>query len=169
LVALVVGADPVLPLYVAMCVLGVLLGAIDVACHRLPHALVWPATWASLALFAIVAAATGQWSALLRAMVAAVVLGSVYLVLFLVARGGFGFGDVKLAVLLGSYLGWLGWGTVLLGALLPSLLNAPVLLVLLVTRRIGRTGSVPFGPAMLTGALVAIGISGWAALIGRTG
>jgi leader peptidase (prepilin peptidase)/N-methyltransferase len=105
---------------------------------------------------------------LLRAVIAAAVLGGVYFILYLVARGGFGFGDVKLAVLLGLFLGWLSWGAVLLGGLLPSLLNAPVLVGLLVARRISRHGSLPFGPAMLTGALVAIGISGWAGLIGRT-
>jgi leader peptidase (prepilin peptidase)/N-methyltransferase len=70
---------------------------------------------------------------------------------------------------LGLFLGWLGWGPALLGGLLPSLLNGPVLIGLLVARRISRQGSVPFGPAMLAGAVVAIGVSGWAGLIGRTG
>ena len=167
-VALTVGDVVVLPIFLALCVLGVVLAVVDVACKRLPHALVWPATWISLAAFTIVAAITSQWSALLRAVLAAAILGGVYLCLFLVARGGFGFGDVKLAVLLGLFLGWLSWGAVLLGGLLPSLLNAPVLVGLLVARRISRRGSLPFGPAMLTGALVAIGISGWAGLISRT-
>jgi leader peptidase (prepilin peptidase) / N-methyltransferase len=167
-VALAVRDVVVLPLYLALCVLGVVLGVVDVACKRLPHSLVWPATWISLIAFTAVAALTLRWSDLLRAVLAAAVLGAIYLCLFLVARGGFGFGDVKLAILLGLFLGWLSWGAVLLGGLLPSLLNAPVLVGLLIARRISRHGSVPFGPAMLTGALVAIGISGWAGLIGRT-
>jgi leader peptidase (prepilin peptidase)/N-methyltransferase len=171
-VALVLGPVPALPLYVAMCVLGALLGAIDVACHRLPHGLVFPATWLSLLGFTAVAATTGEWTSLLRAIFGAVVLGGFYLLLYLFGllfRGGLGWGDVKLAVLLGLFLGWLGGAPVLLGGLLPSLLNAPLVIGLLVSKRIGRQGSVPFGPAMLTGALVAIGISGWADLIGRTG
>lgn len=167
-VALTLGDVMVLPIYLCLCVLGVVLAVVDIACKRLPHSLVWPATWISLIAFTAVAASTSQWSALLRAVVAAAVLGGIYLGLFVVARGGFGFGDVKLAILLGLFLGWLSWGAVLLGGLLPSLLNAPVLVGLLVARRISRHGSLPFGPAMLTGALVAIGISGWAGLIGRT-
>jgi leader peptidase (prepilin peptidase)/N-methyltransferase len=172
LVALALGARPVLPLYLALCVLAVVLGAIDAACQRLPHVLVWPATWLSLATFTAIAAATGAWSDLLRAILGAAALGAFYLLVFLVGllfRGGFGWGDVKLAVPLGLFLGWLGWGPVLLGGLLPSLLNAPVLIGLLLARRTSRHGSVPFGPAMLTAAVVAIGVSGWAGLIGRTG
>jgi leader peptidase (prepilin peptidase)/N-methyltransferase len=172
LVALAIGPVVVLPLYLALCVLGVLLACIDVACHRLPHVLVWPATWVGLVAFTAVAATTGAWSALLRAILAAGVLGGFYLFLYLIGRlfrGGFGWGDVKLAVLLGIFLGWLGWGPALIGGLLPSLLNGPVLIGLLVARRISRQGSVPFGPAMLAGAVVAIGVSGWAGLIGRTG
>jgi leader peptidase (prepilin peptidase)/N-methyltransferase len=171
-VALALGARPVLPLYLGLCVFAVVLAAIDAACHRLPHVLVQPASWLSLVAFTAVGAATGEWSDLLRAVLGAAVLGTFYLLLYLVGalfRGGFGWGDVKLAVLLGLFLGWLGWGPVLLGALLPSLLNAPILIGLLVTRRISRHASVPFGPAMLTAAVVAIGISGWAGLIGRTG
>jgi leader peptidase (prepilin peptidase)/N-methyltransferase len=172
LMALVLGPVAVLPLYLALCVLGVLLACVDVACHRLPHVLVWPATWVGLVAFTAVAAATDQWMALLRAVLAAGVLGGFYALLYLMGllfRGGFGWGDVKLAVLLGLFLGWLGWGPALLGGLLPSLLNGPVLIGLLVARRISRRGSVPFGPAMLAGAVVAIGISAWAGLIGRTG
>jgi leader peptidase (prepilin peptidase)/N-methyltransferase len=170
-VALVLGVRPVLPLYLALGVFSVLLAAIDAACHRLPHALVWPATWLTLVAFTALAAANGEWSNLLRAVLGAAALGVSYLLLYLVGllfRGGLGWGDVKLAVLLGLFLGWLGWGPVLLGGLLPSLLNAPVLAVLLVTRRVSRDGSVPFGPAMLAASVVAIAASGWAGLIGRT-
>ncbi len=168
-VSLVLGARAILPLYLALCVFGTLLGAIDIACKRLPHALVMPAIGVSTLAFTIVALTTGQWSALLRAFLAAAVLGAVYLMLFVVGRGSFGFGDVKLAVLLGLLLGYLSWGTVLLGGLFPPLLNAPVVIVLLVARRVGRRGSVPFGPAMLTGALLAIAVSGWVDVIGRPG
>ncbi len=167
-VAYAVGLVAALPLYVALCVFAVLLGAIDIACKRLPHDLVIPAISVSVVLFGLVAAVTGEWSALVRAGIGAAVLGAVYFVLFLVARGGFGFGDVKLAVLLGLFLGWLGWRPVLLGLLLPPLLNAPVVIGLLVAHRVDRRGSVPYGPAMLTGAFAAIGMSGLINFVSRT-
>jgi leader peptidase (prepilin peptidase)/N-methyltransferase len=156
LVALALGPDPVLPLYVAMCVLGVLLGAVDLVCQRLPHQVVVPAIWVSLAGFTVVAAVTGEWSNLLRATLGAAVLGGAFLVLFLLPGQGLGFGDVKLAVLLGGFLGWVGWSEVLLGALLPWLVNAPVVLYLLLRGKVSRKVTMPFGPAMLVGAVLSL-------------
>jgi leader peptidase (prepilin peptidase)/N-methyltransferase len=148
-------------LFVLLCLVGVLLAAVDLSCLRLPHIVVLPSIAASVALLAELAWLTGGWHRFVGALLGAVVLGAVYLLLYLLPGGNLGFGDVTLSVLLGLYLGWLGWGCVVLGALLPWLLNAPVLIVLLVSRRIDRKASVPMGPAMLAGALLAIGVSGW--------
>jgi leader peptidase (prepilin peptidase)/N-methyltransferase len=156
LLAAVLGPRPELAWYVAVALFGVLLSVIDVACQRLPHQLVVPAIGVSLVGFTTLAAVTGEWPALGRAAAGAGVLGGLYLALFALPGQGLGFGDVKLAVLLGGYLGWLGWPEVILGAALPWLVNGPVILVLLLTRRINRKSSVPFGPAMLAGALLAI-------------
>ncbi|HEX6870109.1 MAG TPA: prepilin peptidase [Micromonosporaceae bacterium] len=146
---------PELLLLVALVVLGVLLARVDLACRRLPHQLVAPAGWVSLATYAALAAGTGGWDRLLRAGAGAAVLAAVYLFVFLLPGGGLGFGDVKLATLLGLHLGWLGWSSVLYGAVLPWLINGPVVLALLLAGRVGRKSALPFGPALLTGALVA--------------
>ncbi len=161
LLAAALDATLALPLYVALAILGVLLAVIDLSCKRLPRTLVFPAVWISASLFAVIAAVTGDWGALLRAALAAVVLGSAFLVLYLLPGRGLGFGDVKLAVLLGLFLGWLSWGAVLLGALLPWLVNGPVAIGLLLTRRVGRKSWLPFGPAMLVGALLSVLCVGW--------
>jgi len=78
-------------------------------------------------------------------------------VLALASPGGLGMGDVKLAALLGLYLGWLGWAAVVLGALAGFVVQAVVALALLAARRIGLRGELPFGPAMLAGAALVIG------------
>lgn len=150
-----------LPLYIGLAILGVLLAAIDLSCKRLPHNLVFPAIGISAFLFGVIGAVTGEWGALVRAAVAALVLGAVFLLLYLLPGRGLGFGDVKLAVLLGLFLGWLSWGAVLLGALLPWLVNGPVAVGLLVTKRVGRKSWLPFGPAMLVGALLSILCVAW--------
>ena len=67
-----------------------------------------------------------------------------------------GFGDVKLAGLLGLYLGWLGWIELAVGAFAAFLFGGLVGLALLVTGRAGRKSHLPFGPFMLVGALLAI-------------
>jgi leader peptidase (prepilin peptidase)/N-methyltransferase len=67
-----------------------------------------------------------------------------------------GFGDVKLAGVLGLVLGWLGWGELVVGGFLGFLLGAVLGGVLMVARRAGRKTKIPFGPFMLLGALLAI-------------
>ena len=93
---------------------------------------------------------------LLRALAAALALSGGYLVLALLPGANLGMGDVKLCALLGLLLGWLGWDAVLLGALLPHLINGPVALALLLARRAGRKTELPLGPALLAGALLAV-------------
>ena len=67
-----------------------------------------------------------------------------------------GFGDVKLAGVLGIYLGWLGWGSLVSGVFLGFLLGGVTGLALLAAGRATRKSSIPFGPYMLLGALTAI-------------
>ena len=138
---------------------GVLLGAIDMACLRLPDLIVGPVFGVALLLLGAAAAVVGTSAAataLLRALAAAVVLSGVYLLLALLPGANLGLGDVKLCALLGLLLGWLGWDAVLLGALLPHLINAPLALALLATGRAGRRTELPLGPALLAGALLAV-------------
>jgi leader peptidase (prepilin peptidase)/N-methyltransferase len=154
--AFALGPTPVLPLFVGLAVVGVLLGAIDIACARLPHVLVLPAIAVSAAGFLVVAIATGQWPALLRSLGGGAALAAGYGLLYLLPGRAVGRGDVTLAALLGLYLGWLGWRYVLFGGLLPWLVNVPVLLALVLAGRVRRGSSVPFGPAMLVGAWLTV-------------
>jgi leader peptidase (prepilin peptidase) / N-methyltransferase len=143
-------------------VAGVLLAAIDLACLRLPDVVLGPAFGAALVLLAAAAAAAGTGDDLLRALAGAAVLGGGYLLLALLTGAHLGLGDVKLCLPLGLLLGWLGWDTVLLGALLPHLVNGPVVLGLLVAGRAGRGTRLPLGPALLAGALLAaVGHAVW--------
>ncbi|MFI6229902.1 prepilin peptidase [Micromonospora echinospora] len=156
LLAAALGAVAVLPLLLALAVLGVLLGVVDVACHRLPDPLVLPALAATPPLLGLVALGTGQWDDWVRGLLACLAVGAAFTGLVLLPGGGFGFGDAKVGALLGWYLGWLGWDAVLLGVTLPWVVNAPVLLVLLAVRRVRWRTALPFGPALLAGALLAV-------------
>jgi leader peptidase (prepilin peptidase)/N-methyltransferase len=118
---------------------------------------VLPALAGGTALLLVAAAADGTWPALLRALLGAVALFTAHLVLALLSPGALGMGDVKLAAVLGLYLGWLGWPAVLLGTLAGFGVQALAALVLLATRRIGLRGELPFGPAMLAGAALVAG------------
>jgi leader peptidase (prepilin peptidase) / N-methyltransferase len=141
--------------YAFLGVVGVALAAIDVAVHRLPDRLTGPAYVVTVVLFAVAAVAERDPGALLRALLAGVALAGGYLALAIVSPSQLGFGDVKLAGLLGIALGWLGWRAVLTGALLGFTFVALASLALLAARKVTMRSAVSFGPFMLAGALVA--------------
>jgi leader peptidase (prepilin peptidase)/N-methyltransferase len=67
-----------------------------------------------------------------------------------------GMGDVKLAAVLGLYLGFLGWGNLLVGAFAAFLFGGLFGLALMLARRAGRKTAIPFGPWMILGAWVGV-------------
>ena len=144
---------------------GIVLGSVDLAVHRLPDRVTFPAYGVCAAALTADAAVLGSWAALARALVAAVVAFAVAALLAALAPAGLGFGDVKLLALLGLVLGWTGWGVLLAGVFLGLLTGAAVSLVLLVIRRVGWRTAVPFGPPLLTGAVLALSLAGTGALV----
>ena len=159
LAALRFGPSWELPAFLVLAAAGVPLTVIDLRHRLLPNLVIGPALGLGAVLLALAAAAQGEWDALLRAATGAVVLCAVFLALALISPSGMGMGDVKLAALLGLYLAWLGWGAVLVGAFAGFVVQAVLALALLVVRRIGLREHLPFGPAMLLGAVLAIGWS----------
>jgi leader peptidase (prepilin peptidase)/N-methyltransferase len=141
-----------LPAFLVLAVVGLLLALLDLRHQVLPNRVLLPALVAGGLLLTVAAAAGGAWPALLRAVLGAAVLFLVFLALALISPAGLGMGDVKLAALLGLYLGWLGWNAVLWGGVAGFAVQGVVALVLLATRRIDRRAALPFGPAMLVGA-----------------
>jgi leader peptidase (prepilin peptidase)/N-methyltransferase len=146
-----------LPAFLFLAAAGVLLAVIDLQHHLLPNRVVGPSVGIGAVLLLVAALPDGNWDALLRAGLGAVALFAGYLALALISPQGLGLGDVKLAGLLGLYLGWIGWSAVFSGAIAGFAIQALLALVLLAGRRIGLRGELPFGPAMLLGAAVAIG------------
>jgi leader peptidase (prepilin peptidase)/N-methyltransferase len=134
----------------------VALGLIDIDTRRLPDAIVLPSYLVGAVLFTLAAVFAGDYAALLRAGVGMAALWTAYLLMALAYPGGMGFGDVKLAGLLGMFLGWVGWGPLLVGAFAAFLLGGLFSLALLVTRMVDRKSGIPFGPWMLAGAWTGI-------------
>jgi leader peptidase (prepilin peptidase) / N-methyltransferase len=160
LTALRFGLSWELPAFLLLAGAGVLLAVIDAQHKLLPDRVTLPAIGGGAALLAVAALGTGEWTALLRGVAAAAVLFVVFFLLVLISPRSIGMGDAKLAALLGLYLGWLGWEIVLLGIAAGFVVQAVLAVLLLATRRIGLKGELPFGPAMLLGAALAIGWSG---------
>ena len=156
LVASFFGLSWQIPAYYFFVAVAVVLAVIDLRHHLLPNAVVLPALVFGFVLLAVAAVGENAWGALLRAVLGALVLFVLYLVLALISPAGLGMGDVKLAAVLGLFLGFQGWGALFVGALLASVFGALVGLAMLTSRRGGLRSDVPFGPSMLAGALAAV-------------
>jgi leader peptidase (prepilin peptidase)/N-methyltransferase len=160
LTAMRFGPTAELPAFLALAGAGTLLTVIDLQHHKLPNRVLGPAIGTGAGLLAVAALAQRDSADVLRAGLGAAVLFAVFLVLALLSPRSLGMGDVKLAALLGLYLGWLGWGAVFLGTAAAFVVQAAVALVLLAARKVTLRGELPFGPAMLVGAALVIGWGG---------
>lgn len=160
-----------LPAYLYLAALGIALALIDIETHRLPNVLVLPAYPVAALLLGAASLLGGDWAGLLRAGIGGAVLWGLYALLMIVRPGGMGFGDVKLAGVLGVGLAWLGWGTFVVGAFAAFLLGGVFAIFLLLTGKAGRRSRVPFGPWMILGAAVgfAAGEPLWSAYLAVLG
>ncbi|MGR6322744.1 A24 family peptidase [Micromonospora soli] len=154
-VAAAVGTTPALPAFLLLAAIAVPLALVDLKVLRLPDPLVGAALAGGTGLLIVASVAERDGAALLRAGVAALACGVGYSTLALLPGSQLGFGDVKLGAVLGLYLGWLGWFPVVAGVLLAPVLNLPLVIGLLMAGRAGRKTAVPYGPAMLVGAITA--------------
>jgi len=155
------GPRPALPAFCYLGAVGVALAVIDVRHRRLPDALTLPSYPVALALLGIAALTTaGGGRPYVTALAGLATAWLLFAAQALIYPAGIGWGDVKLAGLLGAYLGWLGVGPLVTGLVAGYLLAAGAGLVLLAARRATRRTLVPFGPFLLAGALFAIVLSG---------
>ncbi|MCQ6269783.1 A24 family peptidase [Pseudarthrobacter sp. R1] len=153
-------------------VMAVRLTVIDVRHHLLPNRIVFPSyavagvLLLAAAAFAGAGAGAGHGTAgslaglmavpALRVVAGAAILWLFYFILRFAYPPGMGFGDVKLAGVLGMYLGYLGWGHLFAGTFLAFLLGGLWSIALLAARRGTLKSSIPFGPFMLAGAAAAM-------------
>jgi leader peptidase (prepilin peptidase)/N-methyltransferase len=147
---------PALPLWWVLAAFGIVLAAIDARTTWLPLRLTRLA-WAAMAVAGLVTALLGAgWPVLIRAGGGAALAGLLYLGVWRLSLGGFGFGDVRFAPLVGAAAGAHSWSLLVLALFAGSVLGAAYGALRLVRR---RSGPFPYAPAMLAGAYLACGIS----------
>ena len=146
------GAALALLAFLYLAAISVALAVIDIERHRLPNVIVLPAYLVGAVLLVPAALLLGEPVRLLSALIGSAALLGFYLVLALVRPDGMGMGDVKLAGVLGLFLGWLGWAPLVIGGFAAFVLGGVFGVVLMLVRRAGRRSRIPFGPWMLLGA-----------------
>jgi leader peptidase (prepilin peptidase)/N-methyltransferase len=150
------GPHPELPAYLYLAAIAIALTLIDLDHFRLPDPITLPSYAVGLVLLLIPAIADSDWWPYERALIGMAALFAFYDVVAFVAPKGMGGGDVKLAGILGLYLGWLGWEELAVGAFMAFLVGGIVSIGLVLFAGAGRKTRVPFGPFMLIGAFIGI-------------
>ena len=150
------GASWALPAYLVFVAVAVVLAGIDLDTMTLPRRIIYGSGVAAVVLLAVAAVATGEPSRLTGAAIGAGGALLFFLVLHLIAPGGMGFGDVRLAGLIGLHLGWLGLLEVPTGLFLGFGLGAVFGLGWLAYQRAALRTHIPFGPFLAAGAVLTV-------------
>jgi leader peptidase (prepilin peptidase)/N-methyltransferase len=133
---------------------------IDIQLYRLPDRIVLPTLAVSVVLVVVESLRASRPSGIHYAVVGLLIYFFVLLVVHLISPRGMGFGDVKLAAVMGLYLGWLapsdmGAFAMVLWAMLVGFVSGSVVgVVMLVMRR--RSTPIPFGPFLALGAMTVV-------------
>jgi len=128
---------------------------IDLDLFIIPNRVIYPTLFITAPLLAIAAAVEGHWGQLRNAAIGGVAGFGLLLVIHVAMPRGMGFGDVRLAGVIGMMLGWLGLRYLFLGLFLAFLLAAVIGVALIAARLRTRKDAVPFGPFLAGGAVLA--------------
>jgi leader peptidase (prepilin peptidase)/N-methyltransferase len=135
---------------------GIILTAVDLDTMRLPNAIVAVLAIATVLTIVLAAVLGDFWPDALRAAMGAAILGLFYFVAWFVYPKGMGFGDVKLAPVVGATLAFFGWPELVVGGFFAFVWGAIAgALVMIVSKRVKHV-KIPFGPWMFVGAWTGI-------------
>jgi leader peptidase (prepilin peptidase)/N-methyltransferase len=145
-----------LPAYLLFTAVLIVLAGIDIDTYTLPRRLIYGSGLGGAVLLTFAAFASGQPSRLQDAALGALGAFGFLLLLHVASPRAMGFGDVRLAGLIGLHLGWLGLVRVPTGLFLGFLLGAVVGGVSLIVRGAHLRTKIPFGPFLAAGAFIAV-------------
>ena len=144
------------PAYLALFAGLVALSWIDVERMLLPKAIVYPVSVLVAGLLLVPAGVYGAWHSYWVAWAFAGGWFVFFYLLWFASPRLLGFGDVRLAPVLGLALGWLGWRYVVLGFFAANLIGAVIGIALIASRRVERGQHVPYGVFLALGVAVAV-------------
>lgn len=145
-----------LPSYLVLFASLLVLSAADIEHGVIPSRIVYPTLALTSILLILAAAATQQFGNLYTAAIGAAAAWALLSLLWLVYPKGLGFGDVRLAALLGAHLGFLGLVQVFLGIFLAAVLGLLVALSLQAGGHRRRRGPIPFAPFLAAGTVLTV-------------
>ena len=162
------GITPTLPAFLYLVAIGVALAMIDFDVRRLPDSIVMPSYVVAAVLLVPVAVRSGDWQAVERGLVGLVALAGVMFTVSIAFSHGGDTSGVKLAGLLGLYLGWLSWDALLVGVVAALVLAGAAGVggtAVTASGPAARTFAVPLAPCFLVAAALSVflaaPVTGW--------
>jgi len=145
----------VLPFWVFLAA-AVMMSVTDLTHRLVPRQIVYAAGVVILPLLVLSSAQLHQWHPLVDAAIAGVGAFAVLFAVWFFVPRGMGFGDVRLAGLIGLTIGYLGLLQAYLSFLAGFVLGLLFGLLLMIGSPSGRKTQIPFAPALCIGAAIAI-------------
>lgn len=162
LLAVRLGAVPALAAYCALMAGLVAVSVVDARIGIVPRAVLYP-SFAAMAVGLLAASAVdSRWRPLGNAAIGGAAAFAVFFALWWFFPRGLGYGDVRLAGVLGTALGWIGFGEIYVGFLVGCACGAVLGVVLMVGRGTGRKTRLPFGPPLALGCAFGVLWGPWA-------
>ena len=155
-VAARVGLHWSLPAFLILTASLLALALIDLEHMVLPKKIIYPSLAGIIISLVAAAGAEHSWHRLFVAAVCALAWFVLFFLLNLISPRVLGFGDVRLAPLLGLGLGWLGVRYVLLGFFSANLVGAVIGVILIAMKKMKRDQPIPYGVFLAIGAAIAI-------------
>ena len=128
---------------------------IDIDTHLLPSIIVYRAIALAIPLL-VLAAFNDPTGSIGTMFLGAIIMWVLMKTLEVLSRGDLGGGDVRLALLLGLYTGWLSLEHVAIAVVAAFAAAGLFALALVVLRRAGRRTHIAFGPFLIAGALLSV-------------
>jgi leader peptidase (prepilin peptidase)/N-methyltransferase len=135
----------------------VVLTVIDLEHKLLPTRIIYPSLVTGWVLLVIDAFVRDDMGRLADAAIGLAIFGGFFFAIAFAVPRGMGMGDVRLSLLLGTFLGYLGGpGFVLLGMFMSFLTGGLIGVIAAAITKGGRKMKIPFGPFLAAGTLIAI-------------
>lgn len=134
-------------------IIGLLLAVIDSTSHRLPHQINGTLLAGSVIQLSFLALLRFDFDPLLRAGLAAAVVTTVGLAVYVGSRQSIGFGDIVFLAPIAFVLGWFGWQQLFIGLMSAFVIAAVSMRVLRACRAIRRDDPVALGPFLIVSAV----------------
>ena len=149
------GPTPALGIMIFYACLFIVISVIDLKHCLILNKVVYPSMVVALLLALVPQPWLTRWivPGIANAAIGGAIGFGIFLLIALISRGGMGWGDVKLAGLIGLAT---GFPLIFLSVIMAAILGGIVAVVMVITKKKGRRQTIPFGPFLAVAAMITL-------------